>query len=134
MSRFKNLTISKDMMNENIILKKTPKIEFQLLDNGFQLIDEQTEQNSGFYAYHDLQFVELNKAWFPRLATGLRAFTWILNGVPFFPDAETCKKANVIIHFRKMKLGMWLTDSYMADKARILKKLLDKKTKSLLGV
>jgi len=29
-------------MSENIILKKNPKIEFQFLDNGFQLIDEQT--------------------------------------------------------------------------------------------
>ncbi|MFT5168126.1 MAG: hypothetical protein ACI8P3_003365 [Saprospiraceae bacterium] len=117
------------MMSENIILKKNPKIEFQLLDNGFQLIDEQTERNSGFYSYNDLQFIELNKIWFPRLAKWLRIFTWIFNGVPFFPDAESCKKAKVIIHFRKMKFGMWLTDSYMADKAKMLKELLDKKTK-----
>lgn len=117
------------MMNENIILKKNPKIEFQLLDNGFQLIDEQTERNSGFYSYNDLQSIELNKIWFPRLAKWLRIFTWIFNGVPFFPDAESCKKANVIIHFRKTKLGVWLTDSYMADKAKKLKELLDKKTK-----
>jgi len=33
-------------MSENIILKKDPKIEFQFLENGFQLIDEQTERNS----------------------------------------------------------------------------------------
>ena len=117
------------MMNENIVLKKNPKIEFQLLDNGFQLIDEQTELNSGFYSYHDLRSTELNKIWFPRLAKWLRAFTWIFNGVPFFPDAESCKKANVVIHFRKKKLGMWLTDSYMADKAKMLKELLDKKAK-----
>ena len=115
------------MMSENIILKNNPKIEFQLLDNGFQLIDEQTERNSGFYSYHDLQSIELNKIWFPRLAKWLRIFTWIFNGVPFFPDAESCKKANVIIHFRKTKLGMWLTDSYMVDKAKRLKELLDKK-------
>lgn len=117
------------MMNENIILKKNPKIEFQLLDNGFQLIDEQTERNSGFYSYNDLQSIELNKIWFPRLAKWLRIFTWIFNGVPFFPDAESCQKANVIIHFRKTKLGVWLTDSYMVDKAKNLKELLDKKTK-----
>ena len=116
-------------MSESIILKKNPKIEFQLLDNGFQLIDEQTERNSGFYSYNDLQSIELNKLWFPRLAKWLRIITWIFNGVPFFPDAETYKKAKVIIHFRKMKLGMWVTNSYMVDKAKILKELLDKKTK-----
>jgi hypothetical protein len=116
-------------MGENIILKKNPKIEFQLLDNGFQLIDEQTERNSGFYSYNDLQSIELIKIWFPRLAKWVRIFTWIFNGVPFFPDAESCKKANVIIHFRKIKIGMWLTDSYMADKAKMIKELLDRKTK-----
>lgn len=39
------------------------------------------------------------------------------------------KKANVVIRFRKRKLGMWVTDSYMVDKAKRLKALLDKKTK-----
>lgn len=120
-------------MNENIILKKNPKIEFQFLDNGFQLIDEQTERNSGFYSYNDLQSIELNKTWFPRFAKWLRIFTWIFNGVPFFPDAESYKKANIIIHFRKTNLGMWLTDSYMADKAKILKRLLDRKTQQNPG-
>lgn len=116
------------MMAKNILLKKSPKIEFQLLDNGFQLIDEQTAQNSGFYAYNDLQSIELNKAWFPRLAKWLRAITWIFNGVPLFPNAESYKKANVTFHFTKTKLGMWLTDSYMADKAKTLKKLIEEKT------
>ena len=116
-----------DDMSENILLKKNPKIEFQLLDNGFQLIDEQTERNSGFYAYDDLQSIELNKTWFPRLAKWLRAITWIFNGVPLFPDAESYKKANVTIHLKKMKLGLWLTDSYMTAKAKMLKELLDKK-------
>jgi len=116
-------------MSENIILKKNPKIEFQLLDNGFELIDGQTKQNTGFYSYNDLQSIDLNKVWFPRLAKWLRIITWILNGVPYFPDAESCKKANIIIRFRKMKFGIWLTDSYMADKAKRLKELLDEKTK-----
>ena len=116
-------------MSDTIVLKKNPKIEFQLLDNGFQLYDEQIKENSGFYAYSDIESVELNKVWFPRLAKWLRAFTWIVNGVPFFPDAESYKKANVIIHCRKAKLGMWLTNSSMADKAKVLKKLLDKKLK-----
>ena len=115
-------------MSKNIILKKSPKIEFQLLDNGFQLIDEQTERNSGFYAYNELQSIELNKPWFPLLSKWLRAFTWLFNGgVPFFPSAESCKKAKVSIHFRKQQLDMWLIDSYMADKAKRLKELLDKK-------
>ena len=116
-------------MSEHIILKKNPKIEFQLLDDGFQLIDEQTEKNSGFYPYHDLQSIELNKSWFPRLAKFLRIFTWIFNGVPFFPDAEIYKKASIKIYFKKMKLGVWLTDGYMTDKAKVLKRILDKKTK-----
>jgi hypothetical protein len=116
-------------MSENIILKRNPKIEFQLLDNGFELIDGQTERNIGFYSYNDLQSIDLNKAWFPRLAKWLRIITWIFNGVPYFPDAESCKKANLIIHFRKTKIGIWLTDSYMADNAKRLKELLDEKTK-----
>ncbi len=116
-------------MTENIILKKNPKIEFQLLDNGFQVIDEQVERHSGFYSYDDLQSIELEKIWFPRLAKWLRIFTWVLNGVPFFPDSKSYKKAKVIIHFKETKIGMWLTEPYMADKAKLLKKLLDQKTK-----
>lgn len=116
-------------MSENIILKRDPKIEFQLLDNGFNLIDGQTEQNSGFYSYNDLQSIELNKVWFPRLAKWLRISTWILNGVPYFPDAESCRKANLVIRFRKTMLGIWLTDAYMADKAKRLEELLGEKTK-----
>lgn len=116
-------------MSENIILKRDPKIEFQLLDNGFKLIDRQTERNTGFYSYNDLQSIDLNKVWFPRLAKWLRIITWIFNGVPYFPDAESCKKANLIIHSKKTKLGIWLTDSYMAEKAKMIKKLLDEKNK-----
>ena len=114
-------------MSENIILKKNPKIEFQLLDNGFKLIDGQTERNTGFYSYHDIQSIELNKVWFIRLAKWLRIITWILNGVPYFP--ESYKKVNLVINLRKTKLKIWLTDSYMADKAKRLEELLDEKTK-----
>ena len=81
-------------------------------------------------AHQDPFSIELNKIWFPRLAKWLRVFTWIFNGVPFFPDSESCKEAMVIINLKKMKLGMWLTDSYMTNKAKVLKELLDKKTKS----
>ena len=116
-------------MSEHIILKKNPKIEFQLLDTGFELIDGQTERNTGFYSYNDLQSIDLNKLWYPRLAKWLRIITWIFNGVPYFPDAESYKKANLIIHSRKTKLGIWLTDSYMAGKAKRIKELLDEKTK-----
>ena len=119
-------------MNENIILKKNPKIEFQIRDNGFEIIDGQTEQNSGFYSYGDLQSTDVNKAWFPKLAKLLRATTWILSGVPYFPDAKTCKTANLIIYSKKTKLGIWLTDSNMADKAKRIKALLDEKTQHQL--
>ena len=115
-------------MSENITLKKNPKIEFRLLNNGFELIDGQTEQNSGFYSYNDLQSIDLNSVWFPRLAKWVRIITWIFNGVPYFPDAKSYKKASIIIRFRKTKLGIWLTDTYMADKAKTIKKLLDEKT------
>lgn len=116
-------------MSENIILKINPKIEFRILNDGFELVDGQTERNTGFYSYNDLQSIELNYVWFPRLAKWLRVITWIFNGVPYFPDAESYKKANLIINSRKAKLGIWLTDSYMADQAKRLKVLLDEKTK-----
>ena len=93
-------------MSEKIILKKNPKIEFQLLDNGFNLIDSQTERNSGFYSYNDLRSIQLNNAWFPKLAKWLRTITWIFNGVPFFPDAESFKKANLKFRFRNTKFGI----------------------------
>lgn len=115
-------------MCQNIILKKEPKIEFRFLDNGFELIDGQTEKNSGFYAYNDLQSIDLNKVWYPWLAKWLRIITWIFNGVPYFPDAESYKKSNLIIHFRETKLGIWLTDPYMADHAKRIKELLAEKT------
>ena len=115
-------------MYESILLKKEPKIEFQLLDNGFELVDEITNQNSGYYPYRDLQSVELNKAWFPRLAKWLRMTSWVLNGAPLFPDPEECKTAKVTIHLNKMELGMWLTDIQMAQKAKKLKAFLENKT------
>ena len=116
-------------MSESIVLKKTPRIEFQLHDNGFKLIDGLTESNNGFYNFNDLQSIELNKVWFPRLAKWLRFFTCILNsGVPYFPDAETYKKANLIFHFKKTKLGIWLTDTSMADNAIRIKELIDNRT------
>ena len=74
-------------MIECIILKKDPKIELQILENGFKLIDGQAEGNSGFYDYHDIQSIQLNRVWFPMLTRCLRIFTWILNGVPYFPDS-----------------------------------------------
>jgi len=70
----------------NIILKKSPKIDF--------------------YAYDDMQHVELNKPWFPRLAKWLRVITWIFNGVPYFPNAETYKKSNIIIH--SVQISLWV--------------------------
>ena len=121
-------------MGENIILKERPKIEFQLHDHGFELIDGQTGPNTGFYTYDDLRSIDLNSVWFPKLAKWLRTITWILNGAPLFPDPESYKKANLIIHCRKTKLGIWLTDPHMADQAKRVKELLDKKTKHNNGV
>lgn len=117
-------------MSENILLKKNPKIEFQFNMNGFDLIDQQTDRNTGFYAYADLLSTRLNHTWFPALSKWLRVFTWVLNGVPYFPDADTYKKANMIILLKNTKLGFWLTDSYMANKAIRIKELLDENTKT----
>lgn len=121
------------MMNEIITIKNNPKIEFAFLDNGFELTDEQTEGNTGLYSYSNLQSIELNNVWFPRLAKWLRIITWVLNGVPYFPDAESYKKANLIIHFRKKTFGIWLTDSQMAGKAKRIKKIIDEKTKHIVS-
>ena len=114
---------------ETIILKKDPKIEFQLRDNGFELVDGQTKENSGFYAYEDVQSIELNKVWFPGLAKWMRIMTWVLNGVPYFQDAKSYKKANIIIQCSNAKIGIWLTTPYMARKARKSKVLLYRQLK-----
>ena len=117
-------------MSESIILRTDPRIEFQLHDTGFELVDGRPEGSSGFFAYQNLLSVELNKPWFPRLAQWLRVLTWVLNGVPYFPDAATCKKASLIIRSNKTKLGIWLTDPQMADTARRLKGLLDERVRA----
>ena len=118
-------------MDENIILKEEPKIEFQFRDNGFEVMDEETVKNSGFYTYDDLKSSDLNSAWYPRVAKWLRVVTWILNGVPYFPSAKDYKKANLILHFSDTTLGIWLTDPSMADKSKRIKELLDEKTISV---
>ena len=115
------------MTQQTILLKKTPKIEFQLLDDGFQLINVETKKQSGFYTYSDVQSVKLNKIWFARWAKYLRVITWILNGVPYFPDAASYKKSNIIIHVQDMKIGIWLTNAYMTKQAKSLKGALDNK-------
>ena len=116
-------------MSKNIILKNDPKTEFQFLENGFELIDRQTNRNSGFYSYDDLLSIDLDNAWFPRLAKWLRAITWIINGVPFFPDSDSYKKAKLTIHSEKSNLSIWLTDTFMAEKAKNIKEILDTKSK-----
>lgn len=115
-------------MSETILLKENPKIEFQFTENGFQIIDEKTTQNTGIYKYSDLESVELNKIWFPKLAKWLRIITWIFNGVPYFPDADAYKKANIVITLKKKKLGIWLTNCFMASQAKRIKTLLDNET------
>ena len=119
-----------NIMVEHIILKKNPKIEFQFHDNGFNIIDGLVKSNTGFYTYNELGSVNLNHTWFPLVAKWLRIATGIMNGVPFFPDAESYKKSSLIIHSEKSKLGIWLIDSYMVTKAKEIKKLLEAKTTS----
>jgi len=114
-------------MSENIILKNNPKTEFQLLDDGFKLIDGQTQRNTGFYSYYDMQSIELNMAWYPKLVKWLRYTTWLINGAPM--AGEISKKANLVITIGKKKLKIWLTDSDMTDKAKGLVDLLNTKTK-----
>jgi hypothetical protein len=116
-------------MSEAIILKKKPKIEFQFRDNGFELFDEETKQNEGFYLLDDIQSVELNKAWFPRFAKWMKIFTWVLNGVPYFQDAKSYKKSNIIIRTKNRTIGFVLENPYMADNARKLNKALGRKLK-----
>jgi hypothetical protein len=115
-------------MSETIILKKIPKIEFQFKDNGFELTNDKTEKNNGFFMYEEIESVELNKVWFPRLAKWIRVISWVLNGVPYFQDAKSYKKANIIIHLRDKNLGFWLDSPYMAQKAKQLKKIFAEKT------
>lgn len=114
-------------MSENIVLKNNPKMEIQLLNKGFKLIDGQTEGTADFYSYHDVQSVELNKVWYPRLVKWLRYTTWLINGAPLV--GEISKKANLVIKSSKTKLTIWLTDSDMVEKAKRLVVLLNKKTK-----
>jgi hypothetical protein len=111
-------------MSDAIILKKKPKIEFQFRDNGFDLLDLQTEEHSGFYKFEDMKSVELNKVWYPRLAKWMKILTWVLNGLPYFQDAKSYKKSNIIIHTKKRKIGIVLESPYMAIKAKQLRKKL----------
>jgi len=119
-------------MTRSFILKKDPIIKIRLLDEDFELIDQLTLQNSGFYAYHTMESIKLKKPWFPALAKWLRIITTILNGVPFFPDAESYKKAMLVIHLKHSTIGFWLTDTKMANAAKIIKQLLEAQKQPLV--
>jgi hypothetical protein len=110
-----------------IRLKKDPLIEFRLENDGFYLNDVQHSENNGFYCYDDLNSVELNRVWFPKLSIWMRIITTILNGVPFFPDADSYKTASLILRSNDSDIGIWLTDISMANSAKKLKMLLDQK-------
>ena len=114
-------------MTEIITLSKNPKIEFHLDEDGFQLYNEQMENVSSFHYYSDVQSLELNNTWFPLVAKWLRPISWIANGVPLFPKADSYKKSSLIIHFKESKAGIWLSTARMAKKAKLLKSLLDEK-------
>lgn len=114
-------------MTNNLVFNINPKIECQLHNNGFELIDRQTAMNSGFYSYADLQSIDIINGWFPKLSKYLRAITWILNGVPLFPDADSFKKSKLIFHFKEHVLSIELTNACMVKKAKRFKALFEEK-------
>lgn len=113
-------------MSNPLLLKKKPNIEFHFLEHGFQLNDTETALNSGFYSYQEIQSVVLHRVWFPRLSVWMRVFTTFLNGVPFFPDADSYKFSSIVIQTDSLKIGIWLTNTTMAKQAKKLKEMLDK--------
>ena len=114
-------------MSQSIVLKQQPRIEFIFNQEGFELIDQQTKRHSGFYNYADLQSVDVNHGKHPRFIKWLRIVTWVLNGVPLLAEASSYKKANMMLDFKSVKLGIWLTDITMAKKARAVKEVCMKK-------
>lgn len=114
-------------MNQSIVLRQEPKFEIQLLEEGFQIVDANKDENNGYFTYQELDSVEINRAWFPKLSVWMRVITTFLNGVPFFPSADQYKTANLILHVKQSKIGVWLTSSNMADEAIKLKELLSRK-------
>jgi len=116
-------------MSEKIILKRKPKIEMHLCIDGFELLDEETKGNSGFFAYSALESAHLKNAWFPSVARCLRVTTWVLNGVPFFTSAADCKKASLSIQTNNKRVEFYLTSPHMANKARAIKSFLDNQMK-----
>ena len=78
-------------MSENIILRNNPRTEFQFFDDGFKIIEKQAERNNGFYSFSDVQSIELNKLWYPRLVKWLRNFPGWSTGLHW--QVELRKKA-----------------------------------------
>lgn len=113
-------------MGEHIVLRDDPKMEFQLHEHGFAIKDARTKQNSDFYAYDDIQLIELNNTWVPTLVKWLRYTTWLLNGAPL--AGESSNKANLVIDVRTSKFKIWLTDTDMVDKAKKLAQMLSLKS------
>ena len=118
-------------MAEHIILNSDPKTEFQLLDHGFKLIDGQRKRNTGFYAYDDMQSVELHKLWYNGLVKWLRYGTWLINGAPLV--GEFPEKGSLDITIGKNKLTVFLTNADMLQKAKKLVGLLNKKNKHVFN-
>ena len=114
-------------MTKNIILNNDPKTEFQLLDNGFKLIDGQRKRNTGFYPYDEMQSIELHKLWYNGLVKWLRYGTWLINGAPLVDEIP--EKGSLDITIGKTKLTVFLTNADMLQKAKGLVTLLNKKTK-----
>ena len=120
-------------MNKQFLLNESPRILFLLQPDGFQLKFEQSRNHMVFYAYSDIQYIKLKRGWFPRFATFLRALTWILNGVPYFPDAASCKKSSFCIQLNKHSIELPLRSVSMVKKAKELRQLLEIKRAASLA-
>ena len=118
-------------MGEHFVLKNAPKTELQLFDDGFILIDGQRERNNGFYAYDDMQSVELHKLWYNGLVKWLRYGTWLINGAPLVDEIP--EKGSLDITIGKNKLTVFLTNTDMLLKAKKLVGLLNKRTKHVFN-
>ena len=120
-------------MDKQFLLNESPRILFLLQPDGFQLKFEQSRNHMVFYAYSDIQYIKLKRGWFPRFATYMRALTWVLNGVPYFPDAASCNTSSLHIQFKKNILLLNITSISMAKKAKEFKQLLEIKRAASLA-
>ncbi len=114
----------------NLILDLNPQVKFELKENGFQIIDSGSEENSGFYLYKNVESVDLNNSWFPSFSNWIRIVTCLFNVVPFFPDADTCKKSSLFFRYKDKGFGFWITNVSMVEEAKQIKAFIEQKMTS----